>query len=146
MTSLGITVYGCEPDEAEVFNALSPRLGVVPTLTDTPVSDLGARSMAGNRCISVGHESELPETTLRALRETGVEYISTRSLGIDHIDLDAAESLGITVENVVYGPDGVADYTLMLILMAVRNAKAIVSSAARNDFRLGPVRGKDLRT
>ena len=45
----------------------------------------------------------------------------------------------------VYAPDGVADYTLMLILMAIRNAKDIVSSAERHDFRLSSVRGKDLR-
>jgi D-specific alpha-keto acid dehydrogenase len=74
-----------------------------------------------------------------------VEYISTRSIGFDHIDLDAAASLGFTVENVVYAPDGVADFTLMLILMAIRNVKHAVSAAERHDFRLGSVRGKDLR-
>ena len=45
----------------------------------------------------------------------------------------------------MYAPDGVADYTLMLILMAIRNAKEIVSSAEQHDFRLGSVRGRDLR-
>ena len=44
-----------------------------------------------------------------------------------------------------YAPDGVADYTLMLILMAIRNAKEVVSAAERHDFRLGSARGKDLR-
>ena len=53
--------------------------------------------------------------------------------------------LGITVENAAYAPDGVADFTLMLILMAIRNAKAIVSSANTSDFRLAGVRGKELR-
>ena len=74
-----------------------------------------------------------------------MEYISTRSIGSITSICDAAEDLGITVENVVYAPDGVADYTLMLILMAIRNARGIVSAAERRDFRLGSVRGKDLR-
>ena len=52
--------------------------------------------------------------------------------------------LGITVENVTYAPDGVADYTLMLILMAIRNVKHVVSAVAEHDFRLGSVRGRDL--
>ncbi|BCB88168.1 NAD(P)-dependent oxidoreductase [Phytohabitans suffuscus] len=145
MKGLGITVYGCERDEAEVFGELSPRFGVVPTVTGAAVSEASVISVPGNRCVSVGHKSEVSGPALRALRDTGVEYISTRSIGFDHIDLDAAEKLGITVENVVYPPDGVADYTLMLMLMAIRNAKEVVSSAARHDFRLGSVRGKELR-
>jgi D-specific alpha-keto acid dehydrogenase len=145
MNRLGITVYGCEQDEAGLFNELSPRFGVMPTITSAAVSEANVISVPGNRCISVGHKSELSGPTLRALKEAGVEYISTRSIGYDHIDLDAAATLRITVENVTYAPDGVADYTLMLILMAIRNAKEVVSSAERHDFRLRAVRGRDLR-
>jgi D-specific alpha-keto acid dehydrogenase len=145
MKHLGITVYGCEQDEADIFSELSPRFGVVPTITSHAVSDTRVISVPGNRCISVGHKSELSGRDLRALKTAGAEYVCTRSIGFDHIDLDAAETLGIAVDNVIYAPDGVADYTLMLMLMAIRNAKDIVSSAANQDFRLGRVRGKDLR-
>ena len=72
-------------------------------------------------------------------------YISTRSIGYDHIDVRYAESVGISVGNVAYSPDSVADYTLMLMLMAVRNAKSILSRADSHDFRLNEVRGKELR-
>jgi D-specific alpha-keto acid dehydrogenase len=82
---------------------------------------------------------------LRALRDAGVEHVSTRSIGFDHIDLAAAEALGITVENVVYAPDGVADYTLMLILMSIRDGFGTVTAAKDLDFRLAPARGRDLR-
>lgn len=142
---LGLTVYSCEQDEAGRFDELGPRFGVVPTMTTDAVSASSAIAVPGNRCISVGHKSEIAAPTLRALQEAGVEYISTRSIGFDHIDLRAADEMGITVENVVYAPDGVADYTVMLILMAIRNATAIVSAAAQHDFRLHPSRGKDLR-
>jgi D-specific alpha-keto acid dehydrogenase len=145
MTNLGLTVYGCDQDEADLFHELGPRFGVVPTITGDAVSEASVVSVAGNRCISVGHKSEISRTTLRALHEAGVEHISTRSIGVNHIDLCAAARLGITVENAAYAPDGVADYTLMLILMAIRNAKEIVGSANAHDFRLRGVRGKDLR-
>ena len=138
-------MYGCERDEADTFSELCPRFGVVPTIASDAVSETSVISVPGNRCISVGHKSEISAPTLRALQETGVEYISTRSIGFDHIDLLAADNVGITVENVVYAADGVADYTLMLILMAIRNATAIVSSAEKHDFRLSSSRGKDLR-
>ncbi len=118
---------------------------MVPTTTTDAASEASVIAVPGNRCISVGHKSEISGPTLHALRDVGVEYISTRSIGFDHIDLRAAEHLGITVENVVYAPDGVADYTLMLILMMIRDATGILGSAARHDFRLRPTRGKDLR-
>jgi D-specific alpha-keto acid dehydrogenase len=144
-TRQGITVYGCERDEAELFDALSPRFGVVPTITSAVVSETSVISVPGNRCVSVGHKSEISASMLRALKATGVEHVSTRSIGLNHIDLHAAAHLGITVENAAYAPDGVADYTLMLMLMAVRNAKETVSSANECDFRLRSVRGKELR-
>ena len=56
-----------------------------------------------------------------------------------------AESVGISVENVAYSPDSVADYTVMLMLMAVRNAKSIIRRADIHDYRLNDVRGRELR-
>lgn len=146
MTStLGLTVYGCEPDETLVFEELAPHFGLIPTTISAAVSESNVTSMTGNRCVSVGHKSEISASMLLALHDTGVDYISTRSIGLNHIDLDAAGALGITVENVGYAPDGVADYTLMLILMAIRNAKETVSAASNRDFRLRSARGKELR-
>jgi D-specific alpha-keto acid dehydrogenase len=143
--SVGITVFGCEKDEAYVFRELSPRFGVTPTLTRAPVAECGAIPAAGNLCVSVGHKSRVSESHLIALREAGVRYISTRSAGCDHIDTKAAHKMGITVGNVAYSPDGVADYTLMLMLMAIRGAKSIVVNADSFDFRLNAIRGKELR-
>ena len=47
-----------------------------------------------------------------------------------------AQSAGIVVENVAYSPDSVADYTLMLMLMVVRNAKSTISRVQVHDYRL----------
>lgn len=145
LRSLGLTVYGCDRDEADLFNELCPRFGVVPSLTSEALSEANAISLPRNHCISVSHKFEISARLLRALKEAGVEYISTRSIGADHIDLHVADELGITVENVVYAPDGVADYTLMLILMAIRNVTEIVRAAEKHDFRLVGARGRDLR-
>jgi D-specific alpha-keto acid dehydrogenase len=145
VTDTGLTVYGCEPDETAVFKELSPRFGVTPTTTTAAVSETNVAFATGNRCISVGHKSEISAPILVALKESGVEHVSTRSIGVNHIDLDAAGQLGITVENVTYAPDGVADFTLMLMLMLIRDAKDTVRSANHYDFRLRSVRGRELR-
>nr|AFS59923.1 VanH [Streptomyces sp. WAC 01438] len=124
---------------------MAPRFGATVTLTDAAVSEANTGLASGNRCISVGHKTRITNPALLALSRAGVTYISTRSIGCNHIDVEYAASVGISVENVVYSPDSVADYTLMLMLMAVRNAKATVRRSDRHDYRLNEVRGKELR-
>jgi D-specific alpha-keto acid dehydrogenase len=141
----GITVYGCGPDEAAVFREVAPRFGVVPTITEAAVSEANIELAAGNRCISVGHKTLVTNSTLLALSRAGVRYVSTRSIGYNHIDVNHAHNVGICVGNVAYSPDSVADYTLMLMLMALRNAKSIIRQTDIHDYRLHDVRGKELR-
>jgi D-specific alpha-keto acid dehydrogenase len=143
--TMGITIYGCGRDEAVLFREMAPRCGVVPTITEAAVSEANVGLAFGNRCISVGHKARITNSTLLALGRAGVVYISTRSVGYNHIDMEYAESVGISVENVAYSPDSVADYTLMLMLMVVRNAKSIIRRADVHDYRLHDVRGKELR-
>ncbi|GAB2574694.1 D-isomer specific 2-hydroxyacid dehydrogenase family protein [Streptomyces capparidis] len=128
-----------------MFREMAPRFGVLPTITEAAVSEANAELAFGNRCVSVGHKTRITESTLVALSLAGVVYISTRSVGCNHIDVECAKSIGITVETVAYSPDSVADYTLMLMLMAIRNAKSTVLRAEARDYRLNAVRGKELR-
>jgi D-specific alpha-keto acid dehydrogenase len=74
-----------------------------------------------------------------------VTYVSTRSVGFNHVDVEAARRLGIRVEGVAYSPDSVADYTLMLILMLLRDARGVLRRADAHDYRLSPARGLELR-
>jgi D-specific alpha-keto acid dehydrogenase len=128
-----------------VFREMASRLGVLPTITDAAVSEANAELASGTRCISVGHKTNVGASALIALCRAGVRYVSTRSVGYNHIDVQCAESLGIAVENVAYSPDSVADYTLMLMLMAVRQVKSTLHRVQVHDYRLNDVRGRELR-
>ncbi|MEV0702177.1 D-lactate dehydrogenase VanH [Saccharopolyspora sp. NPDC050389] len=141
----GLTVFGCSQDEAAVFREMGARLGVSPTIVESAVCETNAELARGSRCISVNHKTQITNSTLLALGKAGVEHISTRSIGYDHIDLEYAERVGISVGNVAYSPDSVADYTLMLMLMAVRHAKSTIRRTDSHDYRLSETRGKELR-
>jgi D-specific alpha-keto acid dehydrogenase len=142
---VGITIFGCEQDEAVLFREIAPRLGVTPIITEAALSEANVGMALGNRCISVGHKTQVTKSMLLALSRLGVRYVSTRSVGHDHIDVNYAESVGISVGTVAYSPDSVADYTLMLMLMAVRHAKSAIKRVDVHDYRLNEVRGKELR-
>ncbi|HWE56723.1 MAG TPA: NAD(P)-dependent oxidoreductase [Acidimicrobiales bacterium] len=142
---VGVTIYGCQADEATLVLRLASSYGLAPIITEAGVTEANVDLAVGNRCISIGHRTPVRNYTLLALSQIGVKYISTRSVGYNHIDLRYARSLGITVENVAYSPDSVADFTLMLILMAVRNARSIVQRVDGHDYGLPDRRGRELR-
>ncbi|MGV9359284.1 D-isomer specific 2-hydroxyacid dehydrogenase family protein [Amycolatopsis sp. NPDC003731] len=143
--ALGMTIYGCAPDEALLFREMAPRFGVTPTITDAALCEANVGLAAGSRCVSVGHKSPVDDRTLLALSRVGVSYLSTRSVGYDHVDVGYAHSVGISVGNVAYSPDSVADYTLMLMLMLSRDAQSVIRRADEHDYRLNDVRGRELR-
>lgn len=144
-STTGLMVFGCSDDEAFVFRELGARFGISPMIIGAPVGESNADLASGTRCISVSHKTPITNRTLVALSNAGVEHISTRSIGYNHIDVAFAERVGISVDNVSYSPDSVADYTLMLILMSVRHAKSTIRRTDAHDYRLNEVRGRELR-
>lgn len=143
-TRLRVAVFGCEADEAAVFHRSADQHGVTVEAIAEPLSAATAWHATGSRCISIDHRTEVANSTLCLLRDAGVEYVSTRSAGRNHLDEDFARSIGITVEGVAYSPGSVADYTLMLMLMAIRGARTTVARAEQHDFRLGETRSREL--
>jgi D-specific alpha-keto acid dehydrogenase len=139
------TIYGCEPDEAVLFEELGVRFGVVPIITEAALSEDNVGLASGSRCVSVGHKTRIADSTLLALSRAGVAHITTRSIGSNHLDVGFAESVGISVATVSYSPDSVADYTLMLMLMALRDAQSTIRRVDAHDYRLPAVRPRELR-
>lgn len=81
---------------------------------------------------------------VKRFHELGVKMISTRTIGYDHIDLDAAGECGMSVSNVSYSPECVADYTILLMLMSIRKMKRIMQREEINDFSLPGIQGKEM--
>lgn len=75
----------------------------------------------------------------------GVKHISTRTIGYDHIDLEAAKKYNMAVSNVTYSTGSVADYTVMLILMSLRRMKSIIKRAEGMDYGLPGNIGREIK-
>lgn len=140
-----ITVFDCERDEQDLFHSYAKSYGIDINIVDKPVSTANARLASGSKSISISHKNKLCEPALIELKSNGVEFVTTRSIGVNHIDLPAADRLGITVDNIMYSPDSIADHTMMLILMALRNAKDVLGRVDNKDFSLAYNRSRDLR-
>ena len=143
--SFGVTIYGCDLDEATLFRDKAAYLGITPIITAAPLSAETVGLARGSRSISIGHKTPIDDSVLAALRDIGVRYISTRSVGSNHLDVAYAEHLGISVGSTLYSPDSVADFTVMLILMTIRHTRSALRRAELHDYRLPGTRGRELR-
>ena len=132
-----------EFDEAEYFQKFSKEYGVeLGICTEEPTLET-AHLAEGYEYISI-ITSRIDRDLMQKFHELGVKMISTRTVGYDHIDVEAAKEFGVQVSNVSYSPECVADYTLMLILMSIRKMKRIMQRAEINDFSLPGIQGREL--
>ena len=130
-------------DEAKYFEKFSARYGVeiIPVREAPGVEN--AVLAAGCRGVSI-LTTPVTEEVIRAWKEQGVEHISTRTVGYDHVDVEAVRKYGMALSNVTYSTGSVADYTVMLILMSIRKMKRIMQRAEVNDFSLPGIQGREL--
>lgn len=132
-----------EFDEAEYFQKFAEEYHVELGICTAPPTLENAHLAAGYEYVSI-ITSKIDAQLMERFHELGVKMISTRTIGYDHIDLDAARKCGIHVSNVFYSPECVADYTVMLMLMSIRKMKRIMQRAEMNDFSLPGIRGREL--
>ncbi|MFT8342846.1 D-isomer specific 2-hydroxyacid dehydrogenase family protein [Clostridium beijerinckii] len=138
-----ILAYSHRRDETQYFKEFSKKYNVEVVLCNEEPNLETAPLAKGFDCISIittNINSELVEK----FHELGVKFISTRTIGYDHIDLKKAKELGVRVGNVTYSTNSVADYTIMLILMAIRKVKLIMERSNVQDFSLRGIQGKEL--
>lgn len=99
-----------------------------------------ARGFEGISCTPC----DMSAPVLEAFHDLGVKYILCRSIGYDHVDREAAKRLGMRVGYVSYPPSGVANYAIMLMLMACRKWPVIQKKAEAQNYTLNGKLGLDL--
>lgn len=140
-----VTVYNCrEFDEKEMFVKYGEELGVELVLCADAPNVENIALAKGSECVDI-ITSRMTRELLEGLKENGVRYLVTRTIGYDHIDIEAAKELGIVVANAPYGPHGVADYTVMMILMSIRKMKRIIERTNIQDYSLQGIQGRELK-
>lgn len=141
-----LTTYSCHPDEVPLFLNCKKQYGIELSMNKQSISLENVSLASGSNCISINHSVPVTASILDALHDVGVKYISTRSIGYDHIDIEYAKKIGISVGNVSYSPESVADYTLMLMLMTCRRIKSIMRHTEVQNYNLQGMCGRELHS
>ena len=88
---------------------------------------------------------DLNEAVLKQLKENGTRLVALRSAGYNHVDMDAAKELGLTVARVpAYSPYAVAEHALALILALNRQTHRAYNRVREGNFALEGLLGFDL--
>lgn len=131
-------------DEEELFARYEKELGLEVVRCPQGPTLENAHLVQGCGCVDI-LTTPVDRELMAKFAEYGVGYLTTRTIGYDHIDLAAAREFGIHVGNAPYGPDGVAEYTVMLLLMSIRHMKRILERGAIQDYTLAGIQGRELK-
>ena len=94
-------------------------------------------------CIFVGDDASAG--SLEALAAGGTRMLALRCSGFNHVDLMAAERLGITVARVpAYSPHAVAEHAVALMLALNRKVHRAFNRVREQDFSLDGLMGFDM--
>lgn len=140
-----IIAFDVRPDERAEFDRQAARAGVDElACRPYPLTADNADEVRGFDAALILGMVTYDAALLAELASRGLRVLVTRTIGTDHIDLAAAQDLGIEVSNTSYAPDSVADFTLMLMLVALRKYKPMVYRQNVNDFSLPGLMGRTL--
>ena len=100
---------------------------------------------AGAGAICAFVNDRLDRGVLAALHEHGTRLLALRSAGFNHVDLEAAEALGIAVARVpAYSPEAIAEHTVALILSLNRKLHRAYVRVREGNFALDGLLGFNL--
>ncbi len=131
--------------EAKIIEEYKKRADLEIVETDEILDDKTIHLCEGADAITTLGFSNLDAKLLDKIKEYGVKYISTRTIGYNHYDVNYAKKIGLKVGNVSYAPNGVADFTVMLMLVALRKYKPAMWRQNVNDYTLNGLMGRELR-
>lgn len=113
---------------------------------DFALTERTAPLVCGFPCVCAFVNDTLSRRVLSHLRERGLRLVALRSAGFNHVDVQAATELGLTVLRVpAYSPHAIAEHTLALMLTLNRKIHRAYNRVREQNFSLEGLLGFDMR-
>ena len=141
-----ITAYEVRPDEEPVIRNLCEKYGIDVVITRANLDDTTVNLAEGSDGSTTLGQSTYSNEVLDELKKMGVKVLASRCVGYNHINVEYAKKLGFKLCNGTYAPNGVAEYSVMAILMCMRHQKKALYNTNDNDFTLKGKMGRELRS
>lgn len=140
-----VAVFSTKPFEKGFFERVNPLYGHELVFLETRLSAESACLASGYPAVCAFVNDNLQGDVLKTLAENGTRLIALRSAGFNHVDLKAADALGITVLRVpAYSPYAVAEHTVALMLDLNRKIYRAYQRVREGNFTLNGLMGFDM--
>ena len=140
-----IKMYEVREDEKKAIERVAEELGADVSISSNILTPQEAESLRGIDGVSILGRTTVNKELLDGLKKAGVGYVSTRTVGYNHMDVAYAAEVGIRLCNANYPPYGVAEFTIMLMLLALRKYKPAMWRQGVNDYSLSGLQGREIR-
>ena len=140
-----IKMYEVREDEKKAIERVAEELGADVSISSNILTPQEAESLRGIDGVSILGRTTVNKELLDGLKKAGVGYVSTRTVGYNHMDVAYAAEAGIRLWNANYPPYGVAEFTIMLMLLALRKYKPAMWRQGVNDYSLSGLQGREIR-
>ncbi|NES09260.1 2-hydroxyacid dehydrogenase [Pseudomonas laurentiana] len=137
--------FSSQTYDQESFRAAPAMEGLSLNFQAARLTEATATLAAGHEVVCAFINDELSAPVLERLAAGGTRLIALRSAGYNHIDLKAAQRLGLSVVRVpAYSPHAVAEHAVALILALNRRLHRAYNRTREGDFSLHGLTGFDL--
>lgn len=142
-----IAMFSTKPYDATYFDRANREHGFGHELTyfEPRLLESTAPLAEGFPAVCAFVNDRLNATVLERLHAGGTRLIALRSAGFNHVDLEAADALGLTVARVpAYSPHAVAEHAVAMILTLNRKVHRAHNRVREGNFALEGLLGFDL--
>lgn len=143
-----ILAYNVRDDERAAIRAWEQGKGVRVDVTRDILTAETVRQAKGYDGICIQQPVPVNDPDIYSyLRQNGFRQLSTRTAGIDMIDVKAASDNGLIVTHVpAYSPNAIAELAVMQALQLIRNMPAFQRRIGSRDFRWDGLLGREMRS
>lgn len=140
-----IAVYSTKSYDQECLTKANDAYGHTLVYLESRLTEDTVALAAGFVTVCVFVNDVLNEPVLNALHAGGTRLIALRSAGFNHVDMQVAEKLGLTVVRVpAYSPYAVAEHTVGLVLSLNRKLHRAYNRVREGNFSLDGLIGFDM--
>ncbi len=140
-----IAMFSTKSYDVTYFDRANRDLGHEITYFEPRLLESTASLAAGYPAVCAFVNDRLTAPVLTQLFEGGTRLIALRSAGFNHVDLEAADALGLTVARVpAYSPHAVAEHAVAMILSLNRKLARAHNRVREANFSLEGLLGFDL--
>ncbi|VEU80043.1 2-hydroxyacid dehydrogenase [Haploplasma axanthum] len=130
-----LVCYGVRAVEKPVFEELNKKFNYDLVLTDKMLNDETVHLAKGCEAVMLRANCPADRKNLEIYKNYGVKYVLTRTVGYNHIDLEAAKELGLKVAYIpFYSPNAIAELALTLSLSLARHTTYMTNRSKDNNF------------